>query len=147
MGHARIFDFSMSVLVGMISSEEPSIVSRVDYLAPERYHRQDISEYRAHTATDIYSLGTLFYLVVTAGLRLPFRTVGERSTGAVVAMKIMRGLRPRRPLPDECDGMECSDGFWTLLQACLSSGYRERPHASEVLRRLSLISDVEGLEI
>ncbi|KAK7019396.1 hypothetical protein VNI00_018085 [Paramarasmius palmivorus] len=77
------------------------------------------------TQSDIYSVGCLFYEIVT-GL-LPFHNLPNE---AAVLLAVLRGLRPEKP-----EGIDIRDWLWSLMNDCWATEPVSRPTAENLLQR------------
>jgi uncharacterized protein len=55
-----------------------------------------------------------------------------------VALKVATGIRPQRPLSEECM-VKLSDQFWSLIEACWSQEGSNRPTMAESLSMMNII--------
>ncbi|KAK7037380.1 hypothetical protein VNI00_011130 [Paramarasmius palmivorus] len=77
------------------------------------------------TQSDIYSVGCLFYEIVT-GL-LPFHNLPNE---AAVLLAVLRGLRPEKP-----ENISIRDWMWSLMNDCWTTEPASRPTAENLLQR------------
>ncbi|KAK7027403.1 hypothetical protein VNI00_015239 [Paramarasmius palmivorus] len=85
------------------------------------------------TQSDIYSIGCLYYEIIT-GL-LPFHNL--RNELAVLSA-IFRGLRPEKP-----QNIDIQDEVWLLMNECWESEPALRPTAENLLQRLPVVTPAE----
>jgi serine/threonine-protein kinase len=97
------------------------IVGTLHYLAPEQVTRQE-----ATTASDIYSLGAIFYELVTG--TKPF--VGETPIDIVKQIVETAPLRPKHFRP------ELTDAIDRLIGRMLDKDPVRRPSGDEVVRTI-----------
>ncbi|KAF9446489.1 kinase-like protein [Macrolepiota fuliginosa MF-IS2] len=122
-GRALIGDFGISNVVtssGATFTESPNGTTR--WMAPELYE----GDHQATQLSDIWSLGCLFYKILTR--KIPFYQYPS-DTQALLA--VIAGHIPVRPIP--AVGCDSIDGtMWGLLERCWDSVPYCRPRCEEI---------------
>ncbi|KAK7037717.1 hypothetical protein VNI00_010943 [Paramarasmius palmivorus] len=124
---ACLADFGLSHIA---DSQVFKVTSTVTHSAgTARWSAPEIHAEASSTSTtqsDIYSIGCLYYEIIT-GL-LPFHNL--RNELAVLSA-VSRGLRPEKP-----QNIEMEDWLWSLMNDCWAADPMSRPTAEVLLQRL-----------
>ncbi|KAF9440638.1 kinase-like protein, partial [Macrolepiota fuliginosa MF-IS2] len=124
-GRALIGDFGISNVVtssGTTFTESPNGTTR--WKAPE-LHRPE-GNLRATPFSDIWSLGCLFYQILTR--KIPFH---QYHSDTQVLFAFIDGRVPVRPVPGTfCDGIDYA--MWGLLERCWDYVPHRRPRCREI---------------
>ena len=94
-----------------------------ELLDPEHF---ELEKARLTRESDCYALGMVIYEILSGKLPFPL----HRSS----ILKILRGIRPKRPLGAE--GALFTDGIWRMLELCWKHQPNERISAETVLLHL-----------
>ncbi|KAJ3555728.1 hypothetical protein NP233_g12141 [Leucocoprinus birnbaumii] len=139
-GRACLADFGLStirdpeVMAMTTSSSSSGCGGTIRWMAPELLSSHDTDDPISTKATDIYAFAGVSYEVFTG--HIPFYEVFRDQT---VILKIHRGERPTRPNPEIFSRNGMTEGIWRLMQDCWLTSPKDRPTASDVLARLTII--------
>jgi serine/threonine-protein kinase len=129
-GTVKITDFGVAMLQGKSPfSPESGTVGTLAYMSPEQIQGGPFDQ-----RTDIYSLGIVFFELLTG--RLPF--VGEHEAGLVYA------IVNDQPPPVSTLRPDVSEGLEEIIRRMLSKSVDARPHSIEELDQALNLSSVQG---
>ncbi|KAJ7586621.1 kinase-like domain-containing protein [Mycena floridula] len=133
---ACIMDFGLSTIAAsqMTSSASSNSAGTPAWQAPEilEYHGRNTQK------SDMYSFACVCYEVFTG--KRPFCEQVNFSDMAIM-LKVMKGERPMRPASSKLN-----DTVWNCMEDCWKQNPDERPTAEEIVRRLSAMPEVSGLD-
>jgi serine/threonine-protein kinase len=129
-GRVKLIGWSQSHGIGEQVWLPHDQVQLASYMAPECF----VEGYRASKASDVYSLGTLIYKVLT--LQTPFTGTSIESIRQAMRQQVAVDLMIRQPL--------CPRPLYRLVRKMLSKNPLHRPSFPEVLEHLVSI-EIEHL--
>ena len=144
--HAQLTDFGLATTKQLASSTEaslrsvqsPTFVGTYEWGAPETHPQPDTGECGVPTfKSDVYSLGTIFFEVVTDAV--PFRAAPNvRNRAAAIPALILKGRRPADfvPYPDDVP-----KDMRALIADCWAADPSARPSARDVVARVRAICE------
>lgn len=125
--YVKLLDFGLAKMENQTRvTQTGMVVGTVDYMSPEQVSRAEFSP-----ASDIYSLGALFYEMVTA-----VRPFSGDST-----IELMNKILNDMPIEPLILNRDVPDHLNLLLMKMLAKKVEERPTVSEVYRVLSKIQE------
>ncbi|KAJ7580874.1 kinase-like domain-containing protein [Mycena floridula] len=133
---ACIMDFGLSTVAAsqMTSSASSNSAGTPAWQAPEilEYHGRNTQR------SDMYAFACVCYEVFTR--KRPFCEIVNFTDMAIV-LKVMKGERPMRPASSKLN-----DTVWNCMDDCWKHNPDERPTAAEIVRRLSVMPELSGLD-
>ncbi|TFK27177.1 kinase-like protein [Coprinopsis marcescibilis] len=136
-GHACLADFGLSKVsecsaLSWTSIRDTSTSSggSIRWQAPELFDPEDESS-PLTMKCDIYSFSCVCYEIMTG--RVPFY---EYTRDATVMMKVMAGLKPSKPTPqdDAYKQFGLTEAIWGLITECWHENPAMRPDAADIVR-------------
>ena len=150
----KLADFGTNRHLGSLQAH--SYAGTANWQAPEQFFPADGGGYATGPRSDYFSLGAMFYFMVTGGLPLRFcadcgQAYREHHTaGADLLRQIHGGAIPEALLPEEearfalAIPVEARDAALELLRALLHIDPAKRPrHAIQISRMLNAIQGVK----
>ncbi|KAF7351294.1 Protein kinase domain-containing protein [Mycena sanguinolenta] len=125
---ACVADFGLSTIVDAMTLRFSHSTASVNRGGTARYQSPELLSTPTpnHFGSDVYAYACVCYEIWTG--KAPFFELPRDGT---VIMKVVEGLRPSRPTT-----IPFNDSLWLLLQDCWKTEPRDRPSASQIVRRL-----------
>ena len=122
------------------------------YMAPELHDPENFGSpiFRRTTASDTYAFGcvcleVISFLASYPSFKLslakihtgrhPFSDVSGHAIQ--IALKVMRGERPKRPRHAACSWREMTDHMWFIIESCWKENSLERPSMKSVVQAIN----------
>jgi len=142
-GDACIADFGLSELV--IEGHDPRhstpwyVAGHPRWKAPEIIKAETNEEAQRTKETDMFAYGRVMLEVFTRDI--PFFYISQ---DGAVALTVMRGDLPEKPIDKDIISRGLDDEMWSLMKHCWDPEPSKRPDAKFVLRRLRAVVKVRG---